>query len=84
MTTASGVKALFLPPPDRKVLIALGLSGIAALLLLFRVCVGCAGRPCPFRMGRGSGDQVAPRLIRTTGLILTVWYEINLPWFQPS
>ncbi len=33
MTTASSVKALFLPPPDRKVLIALGLSGIAALIV---------------------------------------------------
>ena len=33
MTTASNVKASFFPPPDRKVLIALGLSGIAALIV---------------------------------------------------
>ena len=32
MTTASSTKASFFPPLDRKVLIALGLSGIAALL----------------------------------------------------
>ncbi len=32
MTTASSIKASFYPPLDRKVLIALGLSGIASLI----------------------------------------------------
>ncbi len=32
MTTATGIKALFFPPLDRKVLTALGLSGLAALI----------------------------------------------------
>ncbi len=32
MTTASSIKASFFPPLDRKVLIALWLSGIAALI----------------------------------------------------
>ncbi len=48
-----------------------GLSGrwVASLLWLYRVHVGCAGRPPPFRVGRCGGDPLAPRLILAAGLI---------------
>ena len=46
-----------------------GSSGrwVASLLWLFRVRVGCVGRPRPFRMGRGGCDSFAPRMIGPPG-----------------